>query len=293
MLGPIHPPGTTIGPLREEIGQSVGASDTLLVIAPACHDTASAVAATPADASSAWCYLSSGTWSLLGAELPGPQITEAARSARFTNEAGVAGTTRFLKNITGLWLVQECARDLARSGPSVSYDRLTDLAQEAEPFRTLIDPGHAPFGQPGEMVEKIRDFARATGQPEPYDPGRVVRCCLESLALAYRATLAQLERVLEQRFEVIHVLGGGGRNRLLNRMTADATGRQVVVGPYEATAAGNVLVQAMGQGDAGDLADLRRRVRRAFEPEIFEPVDTEGWEDAAGRFLELQQRPVG
>ncbi|MEW6742388.1 MAG: rhamnulokinase family protein [Planctomycetota bacterium] len=290
MLGPTVPSGTPIGPMTRELGIALEADASLRVIAPAAHDTASAVAAVPADPATRWCYLSSGTWSLLGAELPRPCITSKSREAPFTNEGGVGGTIRFLKNITGLWLVQECRRHLESHGEHRDYAELTEAAERASPFRTLIDTAHAPFLAPGEMPAKIAAFARRTRQPEPAGTGELIRCCLESLALTYRRTLSQLEEVLGTRFDVLHIVGGGARNRLLNQMAADATNRRVLAGPAEATAIGNVLVQAMGAGLVEDLAHIRRVVRGSVSPEIYEPRETACWDRAHERFCALLDR---
>ncbi len=287
VLQPTASPGTVIGHLRPTLARDTGLPAELRVIAPASHDTASAIAAVPATDGSNWCFLSSGTWSLLGAELDGPCVSPAAREAMFTNELGVCGTTRFLKNIPGLWLVQECRRDLARQGRELDYAGLTRLASEAQPLRALLDPAHASFQTPGNMLAKIATFAANSGEAVPESPGQFVRGCLESLALAYRDKLATLETILDRRFDVIHVVGGGGKNELLNQMTADATGRRVVVGPYEATALGNALVQAMAAGDVHDLAELRRIVASSFEPTTYEPTGTAEWEHAAERFEAL------
>jgi rhamnulokinase len=281
MLGPVSPPGTAIGATRDELDL------WLQVIAPASHDTASAVAAVPADPLTSWCYLSSGTWSLMGAELHLPRISDEGREAPFTNEGGVRGTIRFLKIIAGLWLVQQCRRDFGADGEDLDYAELTRLAGEAPPLRTIIDPAHAPFGQPGGMLEKITAFAKASRQPVPDSPGAFVRCCLESLALAYRHTLEQLESVLERSFDVLHIVGGGGRNDLLNQMTADATGCRVVVGPFEATAAGNVLVQALGNGDVRDLAHLRSIAAASFSPTTIETDNMAPWNAAYDRYQAL------
>jgi rhamnulokinase len=287
MLGPLSPPGTTVGTLRPKIAEITGLPAGLRIIAPAAHDTASAVAAVPAAEGTQWCYLSSGTWSLLGAELAAPCITEAAQAAMFTNELGVGGTTRFLKNIPGLWLVQECRRDFARHGQDLDYVSLTQLASEATAFRTLIDPAHPTFQSPGGMLQKIADFANSSNQPVPDAPGQFVRCALESLALACRDKLDMLEATLQRRFDVIHVVGGGGKNGLLCQMTADATGRRVVVGPYEATAMGNALVQALAVGDLRDLHELRRAVARSVDLVSYEPAGADDWRQAYERFKSL------
>ena len=287
MLGEIVKPGTRLGPILPHIAEATGAPADLPVILPATHDTASAVAAVPADPSTNWAYLSSGTWSLMGTEIDAPCLTGAAREVPFTNEGGVDGTIRFLKNIAGLWLVQETRRDYAGRGQEYSYEELTERAADAEPFRTLVDTDHAPFVAPSDMPAKIAAFARSTDQPAPETVGQFIRCCLESLALTYRLTLDRLERVLGRRFDVLHVVGGGGKNELLNQMTADAIGRCVIVGPAEATGAGNVLVQAMGAGDVADLAHIRRIVRASFSPTTYEPRKAAEWQRAYERFQEI------
>ncbi len=288
MLGRIVPAGTQVGALREAVRQETGAAAGVKVIAPASHDTASAVAAVPVAGDRPWVYLSSGTWSLMGVELNEPNTSDAALKAQFTNEGGVNRTTRFLKNISGLWLVQEVRRAFAAEAREYDYAELTRLAGEAEAFRTLVDPDHEPFGSPGGMPDKLRDFARSTGQPEPQDAGQLVRCCLESLALTYRRTLNNLQKVLGRKSQVIHIVGGGARNELLNQMTADACGLPVVAGPFEATAIGNVLVQAMGGGDVKDLAEIRRVVTASYRPKTFEPTDTARWDEADQRYLKLR-----
>lgn len=280
-------PGSIIGTIRAQLANDAGLPHDLKVIAPPSHDTASAIAAVPAAAGTNWCYLSSGTWSLLGAELDAPCVSPAAQAAMFTNELGVLGTTRFLKNIPGLWLVQECRRDLARKGNELDYRTLTRLATEAQPFRTLVDPAHASFQSPGGMLEKLTAVAKSAGQTSPESPGQFVRCCLESLALAYRDKLSTLETILDRKFDVIHVVGGGGKNELLCQMTADATGRRVVVGPYEATALGNALVQAMAAGDVRDLAELRQIVAQSFELVTYEPAGASEWAAAGERFAKV------
>jgi rhamnulokinase len=277
LLGTISPPGTSVGTLRRALAEQTGLPLGLQVIAPAAHDTASAVAAVPAVEGTNWCYLSSGTWSLLGAEIDAPCITPVAQAASFTNELGIASTYRFLKNIPGLWLVQQCRRDLECSGQDFDYVTLTRLAEEAAPFRTLLDPADERFQAPGEMLRKIADFARSTAQPAPESPGQFIRCCLESLALAYRDKLAMLESILGRRFDIIHVVGGGGKNQLLCQMTADATSRRVVVGPYEATATGNTLVQAMALGHVANHAELRQIVGKSHGLLVYEPRNAAQW----------------
>lgn len=284
ILPPIVPPGTQLGTLRQKLAEDTGLPAGLKVVAPASHDTASAVAAVPATDEASWCFVSSGTWSLLGAEIEEPCVSEAAQEASYTNELGIAGAIRFLKNIPGLWLVQECRRDLARRGEEMDYATLTELATGAEAFRTILDPAHATFQSPGEMPRKIGEFAKSTGQPTPEDTGAMVRSCLESLALAYREKLETLESILDRRFEVIHVVGGGAKNELLNQMTADATGRRVVAGPFEATAMGNILVQALALGDVPSVPAMRRIVAKSSPLSTYEPSGGAGWEAAWDRY---------
>ncbi len=287
MLRETIPPGTPIGPLLTHVAANIGASDGLQVIAPASHDTASAIAAVPADPSTNWCVLSSGTWSPMGTEIDRPCLTPEAREASFTNESGVAGTIRFLNDIPGLWLVQECRRHFEKQGQSYDYDRLTREAEQAEAFRTLVDPAHEPFHVPGDIPAKMAGFARDTGQPEPHSVGELVRCCLDSLALSYRHNLQRLESVLDRNFDVLHIVGGGSKNPLLNQMTADAIGRPVIAGPAEATAIGNLLVQAMGAGHVEDPDHIRRIVIASFEPVTLEPRSTEVWDREYSRYLKL------
>lgn len=263
LLGPISPAGTVVGQLRGPVAAATGLPVSVKVITPGSHDTASAVAAVPATGSPSWAYLSSGTWSLLGAELDSSCTHAKAQAAMFTNEAGVGGKIRFLKNISGLWLVQECRRAWLREGQEFNYQQLTDLAAAEAGGRTLIDPGFASFQSPGEMPRKIVEFARSSSQPVPETPGQFVRCCLDSLALAYRRTVDLLEGVLDRRFEMLYIVGGGGQNRLLNQLAADALQRPVVVGPLEATAIGNGLVQAMACGELGSLTELRHLIAQS------------------------------
>lgn len=281
------PAGTKIGTLREPLAEQAQVP-VVDVIVPGSHDTASAVAAVPVRPDVAnWAYLSSGTWSLLGAELDEPVVNEDAREAGFTNERGVGDKIRFLKNISGLWLVQEVRRGYEAKGESYDYAQLTDMARKAKGFRTLVDPAHEPFGSPGGMLEKIADFAKATDQPAPSTPGQYVRCCLESLALTYRRTLLDLERLLGREMDVLHIVGGGGKNDLLNQMTADAIARPVVVGPYEATAMGNALTQAIGRGELADLAALRAVVRNSFDVTETRPKNAKKFAEQTERFASI------
>jgi rhamnulokinase len=279
----IVPPGTVLGELLPSVAEEVGTSG-LSVIAPACHDTGCAVAAVPAEGSG-FAYISSGTWSLMGAELPEPVINEQSLAFDMTNEGGVCGTFRFLKNIAGLWLVQECRRTWARQGEESSYDELTQMAARTKPLQSLVDPDYSEFLKPGDMPARIRAFCERTGQPAPQSKGAVVRCALESLALKYRWVLERLEEILDRHLEPIHIVGGGAQNRLLNQFTADATGRRVVTGPIEATAAGNIIMQAMALGHIGSLEEGRRIVRNSFDVATYEPAGGAEWDEAYARFL--------
>ncbi len=286
-------PGTPIGKILGEVAGRNGLPRDMQVIAPASHDTASAVAAVPADMRSRWAYLSSGTWSLLGAEISEPCISEESFAANFTNELGTGKTVRFLKNISGLWLVQECRRCWKRgegAGREFDYAELCRLAEQAPALRTLIGVNDPAFLAPADMLAEIQQFAAATGQPAPNSPGEIVRACLESLALEYARTLRTLESLLGRRFEVLHIVGGGAKNDLLNQWTADATGIPVLAGPVEATAIGNLLVQAMGTGEISTLAELRQMVRGSFPPREFLPRDQKVWSAAAERYRRLREK---
>ncbi len=285
IFGEVVPPATVLGELLPHVGEETGLQATPIV-AVGGHDTALAVAAVPASGEG-FAYVSSGTWSLLGAEIPRPCIDERSRAANFTNEGGVGGTVRFLKNLCGLWLVQECRRHWARHGDEDSYDELARLAAAAPAFRSLVDVDDPAFAAPGDMPARIQARCRATGQPVPESKGEIVRTALDSLALKYRYVLEQAEGILGRRLSPIHVVGGGSRNRLLCQLAADATGRPVVAGPVEATAAGNVLMQALALGRLGSLADLREVVRRSFEIVAYEPRPQAALEDAYARLLAL------
>jgi rhamnulokinase len=287
VFGTLVQPGTALGPLRTSVAEETGASP-VPVIATASHDTAAAIAAVPASAGS-WAYISSGTWSLMGVELAQPLVNDAALAANYTNEGGVAGTVRFLKNIMGLWLVQECRRAWERSGTAYTYDELTCLAEQSPPGGSIIDPDDESFVLPPSMPAAIANYCQRTGQAVPNGPGATVRCALESLALCYRYTLERLEELTGRRLEVIHVVGGGSQNAMLNQLTADVCNRPVVAGPVEATAVGNVLVQAIGLGVLGSLAEAREVVRRSFEVRTFTPRNTDIWHRHWDQFVKLRQ----
>lgn len=271
-LPPVVAPGTLLGPLRPGLGGATGLGGAV-VIAPATHDTASAVAAVPAGASSPgrWAYISSGTWSLVGIETRTPCLSEPARRYNLTNEGGVDGTWRVLKNVMGLWLVQRCRAALEAAGGAPDYAVLMEQAAQAAPCRSLVNPDDSRFLNPADMPAALRDFCRETGQPGPATPGEWVRCALDSLALRYARVLEQLEEVGGGPIETLHLVGGGSRNVLLNQLTADATGRVVVAGPAEATVTGNLLVQLAALGELGGLSDRRAVTAAGGERRVFEP----------------------
>jgi rhamnulokinase len=285
ILGSLVQPGTVLGPLRTSVARATGLPP-VPVIAPATHDTAAAVAAVPAQDPS-WAYISSGTWSLMGVEIPAPLVNDKTLSFNFTNEGGIAGTIRLLKNIMGLWLVQECRRTWERAGKTYSYEDLMRLAEAALPFVSIIDPDDASFILPPSMPAAIADFCKRTGQPSLTEPGPVIRCALESLALRYRWVLERLEELTGRRIATIHIVGGGSQNTVLCQLTADACNRPVIAGPVEATAIGNVLVQALGLGLIGALGDARAIVRDSFDVKTYTPHEPDKWQEPYQRFLSL------
>lgn len=267
MLAELIEPGREIAPLLPRIADSTGLG-SVPVYAVGAHDTASAVAAVPARGDD-WCYISSGTWSLMGVETPQPVIDDRSYHLNFTNEAGVAGRTRLLKNIAGMWLLQECRRAWASEGERFGYEELVRMAEEAGPARTIIDPDD--FLQPGNMPERIATWCRDHSLDAPRTKGELCRTILESLAHRYREVLEGLQSLIGREIRVIHIVGGGSRNQLLNRLVASVTGRTVIAGPVEATAAGNLLVQAIGAGEVGNLEEAREIVRRSFEITTYQP----------------------
>ena len=285
ILGSLVQPATVLGPLRPSVASGAGVS-SIPVIAPATHDTAAAVAAVPAQGES-WAYISSGTWSLMGVETKTPKTDENTLRVNFTNEGGVGGTIRLLKNIMGLWLVQECRRAWERGGVTYDYAALMKMAESSKPFASIVNPDDVSFILPQSMPMAIADYCKKTAQSVPEEPGDVVRCALESLALRYRWVLERLEELVGKELDTIHIVGGGCQNTLLCQLTADACNRPVVAGPVEATAIGNVLVQAIGLGLLGSLAEGRAVVRRSFEVRTYEPQQHERWVEPYRRFLKM------
>jgi rhamnulokinase len=282
----VVPPGTVLGPLLPEVSAETGLTD-VQVIATCSHDTGEAVAAVPGHGDK-WAYLSSGTWSLIGVELSQPLISEKIREHNFTNESGYGGTTRFLKNIVGLWILQESRRVWAKQGIERDYASLTAEAEKAEPFRSLINPNAARFAKSGDMPAHIGAYCRETGQPAPETPGQFARCILESLALSYRTALDEIEELTARSITKLHIVGGGSQSALLNQFAANATRREVIAGPVEATAAGNVLIQALALGQIESLQALRKIVSDSFPLHSFQPLDTENWQEAYDRFGQLK-----
>lgn len=267
-------------------GTRIGAYQGIPVFTSASHDTGSAVVAVPTTTTD-YAYLSSGTWSLIGLEVNAPVINDAAYAANVTNEGGVYGTFRLLKNVMGLWIAQQSRATWRAAGQEYSYDDLTRLARDAEPFRSLIDPDDPIFLPPGDMPARIVEFCKRTGQPVPETPGQFMRTVYESLALKYRLALESMTALSGKNYERLHIIGGGTQNRLLCQMTADALGRTVIAGPVEATAMGNAIVQLIALGEIGNLAQAREIVSRSVETVTYEPRETGAWDDAYGRFQGL------
>lgn len=287
IFGEIVPPGTVLGPLVESVAKETGLGP-VPVIAPATHDTGSAVAAVPMDPDNA-IYLSSGTWSLMGIESKKPVINEQMLAHNLTNEGGVDGTFRLLKNIMGLWLVQELRREWQRAGEDYDYGEMVDMAAAAPAFGPLIDPTDARFMPPGDMSVRIQAYCRETGQAVPETKGALLRTALESLALEYRSVAEGLDEIAGKHLETIHIIGGGSKNELLDQFAADATGRTVVTGPVEATALGNVMVQAIATGHLGSMVEGRKVIGQSFDLKTFEPRDSAAWDAAYERYLKLRE----
>jgi rhamnulokinase len=290
LLGPIVQPGTRLGSLRPRVAADTGLRDAAVVL-PGTHDTASAVMAVPADGETTerpnWCYISSGTWLLMGVETLRPVITDECLRLNFTNEGGVDGTNRLLKNITGLWLLQECRRVWQTAGRDYGWEELNRLADAAPRLQTLVNPDDAAFQSPGDMPSAIQEFCRRTGQRCPESDGQVVRTAIESVALKCRWVLEGLERLIGGTIDTMHIVGGGAHNRRLCQATADACGRPVLAGPSEATAIGNLMVQAIASGAVGSIGEARAIIRESFPLTRYEPCDTAEWNDAYQRFLPL------
>ncbi|HWB13619.1 MAG TPA: rhamnulokinase family protein [Pirellulales bacterium] len=290
IFGEVLEPGTCLGRLRPQVALDTGLEGVDVVL-PGTHDTASAVLAVPADTrgggSPNWCYISSGTWLLMGVELPRPLINDDCLKFNFTNEGGIGQTSRLLKNITGLWLLQECRRTWQQRGRDESWEEITRQADAATPLASLVDPDHPSFLAPGDMPAAIQEFCRRTGQPAPETVGQIARCAVESVAMKSRWVLERLERLVGNRLEMIHIVGGGAQNQPLCQATADACGRTVVAGPVEATAIGNVMMQAIASGAVGSVKEAREVVRDSFSLHRYDPRDPTRWDQEYERFSSL------
>lgn len=284
LFGPMVSPGTVIGTLLPSVSRETGLG-AVPVVAVAGHDTASAVAAVPARTKN-FAYLSSGTWSLMGIESPRPVINEITVKNNITNEGGVDGTIRLLKNITGMWIIEQCLKKWKEEGQSYSYPEMVSMAESAPEFTAFIDPDDAMFVCPSDMPAAIDEYCRKTGQRVPANHGEYVRVVFESLALKYRMVLDMLEALAPERIECLHIIGGGSRNALLNTFTASAIGRKVIAGPAEASALGNVLMQARASGQLSSLDDGRRLVADSIEQAVYEPVDVDKWSSAYHKYKE-------
>ena len=278
MMRPIVMPGTMVGAVSESIREECNIA-AVPVIAVAGHDTGSAVAAVPAENEN-YAYLSSGTWSLMGIEVKDPIISEQSFELNFTNEGGIGGTTRFLKNITGMWLLEQCRKQWETEGTTYTYPEIVALSDSVDGFQRFIDPDYAGFAAPGDMTKAIADYCRQTNQTAPQSHAEYIRCIFDSLALKYRYVLNNLQQVAPFKIEKMHVIGGGSQNKLLNQFTANAIGMPVVAGPAEATAIGNVMMQIMGLGLVKTLGEMRAIVRNSLSPEVFYPINGAVWDEA-------------
>ncbi len=288
LFAPLVMPCNDLGALLPQINEEVG-KNNIKVVNVASHDTASAVISVPAK-NKDFIYISSGTWSLMGAEIDEPLINDATRTANFTNEGGAMGTIRFLKNIMGLWIIQESRRQWKREGNEYSFAQMEAWAKEAKPFASLINPDYHTFNTPGNMPEKIREFCRITGQHVPETVGEVVRCIYESLALKYRFTVETLEKLQAKKASMIKVVGGGTKDKFLSQMTADACGIPVCAGPEEATAMGNIAMQAIAAGEIADLRQAREVIANSTELKYYESTKSrEAWDCAFEKFCEIQK----
>ena len=284
-------PTTKLGRIRKELAEELGVSPRIEVVAPATRDTASAIAAAPIDEESA--YISCGTWSLVGVELSEPLISRQAMEYNFTNEGGAFNTITFLRNIQGMWFIQEIRRILAMRGEEYSYEQLTKMAAEARGFLAFIDPDNPRFLAPINMIDEIMKFLEETGQEKPKSVGELVRLVLESLALKYRLVIEQVQKLTGRRIRRINIFGGGSKNWLHNQLVADFNNVPVVAGPDEATSMGNVLLQVAGLGYIKSLRELREFVKNSVKLRVFEPNHTSRHEDAYNRFLDILEKTGG
>lgn len=278
--------GTIVGTVKPELAEELGIAE-VPVVAVASHDTGSAVVSVPVPNQDDFIYISSGTWSLMGVELKAPNVSDKALEHNFTNEGGINRTIRFLKNIMGLWLIQESRRQWAREGEELSFDELERQANAAEPFASMIDPDYPAFQTPGNMPRRIREYCEKTGQKIPETKGEVIRCIAQSLAFRYRATVEGMEEVTGNKYNVVNIVGGGIKDKMICQFTANATKRTVSTGPVEATSIGNVIVQAMAMGAIKNLDEGRQVVKNSFDIKDYTPEDTEAWDAAYEQWKEI------
>ncbi|MBR5156729.1 MAG: rhamnulokinase [Clostridia bacterium] len=286
ILCDIIEPGTVLGELSDDICEELGCPK-IPVIAVGSHDTASAVASVPVTEDYSYAYISTGTWALMGAELDAPSVTEHSFKYNFTNEGGVCGKIRFLKNIMGLWIIQECRRQWEREGKELSFDDLEKAAWGAAPFESFIDPDYHDFATPGNMPQKIRNFCEKTGQKIPQTEGEVIRCAAQSLAMKCRMVADALEDVQGKKLEAVHMLGGGIKDTMVTSFVSNATGKRVIAGPVEATSTGNAVLQLMALGKISSLTEARTIIRDSFPIKVYEPQDSEEWNAAYEQFKKI------
>ena len=279
IFGDIVMPGTIIGALSDEICEELGCPK-IPVIAVGSHDTASAVASVPVTEDYRYAYISTGTWALMGSELDAPNVTDDTFRYNFTNEGGVCDKIRFLKNIMGLWIIQESKRQWAREGKNFSFDDLEKAAWAAEPFRSFIDPDCEDFATPGNMPKRICEYCKRTGQPVPENEGEIIRCIAQSLAFKFRMVVDAIEDITKEPLSAVHMVGGGIKDTMVCRFTASATGKTVLAGPVEATSTGNALMQLMALGKISSLTEGRKIVKNSFPIKTYQPEDAESWNQA-------------
>ncbi len=284
LMGEIVQPGEIIGNILPEVQEETGSKE-IPCMSVASHDTASAIASVPAEGDN-WAYLSSGTWSLLGIESPEPLVSEQTLEMNFTNEGGVEGTTRFLKNIMGMWLIQECKR-IWDEEALMDWNEIVELCYSAEPFKCLINPDETEFLNPGNMPKAIQEYCKRTGQPVPESKGEIARCIYDSLVLKYKFTIKQVEAVTGRKIEKLHIIGGGAHNTRMNQLTADALGIPVLAGPTEATATGNLMLQAKAAGAVNSLSEIRKIIQNSFEIVRYDPNPELDWDKVYSRFEKL------
>ncbi|ACI18353.1 rhamnulokinase [Dictyoglomus thermophilum] len=288
LMPEVLPPGTVIGNLNKSIEEELGVKN-ISVIAPCEHDTGCAVVGVPGEGED-WAYISSGTWSLMGVELKSPIINNESLKANFTNEGGYNKTFRFLKNIMGLWLLQRVKREWAKEGEDLSYNEITRLAEQEKSFQYFINPDDVSFLNPPSMIKAIQYYCKKTGQEIPEKKGEIARCILESLAFRYKDVFTDLERILNKKISVLHIVGGGSQNQLLSQFTANILGIPVITGPIEATALGNIVVQAITKGAIKDVVEARKIIRDSSEMKVYQPQNTEEWIRNYEKYKEVTEK---